>query len=238
LLAAVFHRCPLRIFILIASRPEVYLQSTFNSSPFQPRLARLALSDDYSAEEDIYRFLEDSFDKIRYEHPLAFYIPSSWPLADVLRELTRKSSGLFIFASTIIRYIGGDPHQLPHRVRQVRPLMGEEDMPHTDSNSLYYPHSPISRTTRWLIWRPGQTKTCPNQLAFSIGYENGHRSIFHASVSEFLLDPFRSRQFYQWRESTIGHCATLGMNHLRNEVSSIYGAPFYLLGTISVNSRC
>ena len=50
-------------------------------------------------------------------------------------------------------------------------------------------------------------------------------------------NPSRSRQFYPWRDSTIGDCATLGMNHLRNEVPSIYDAPFYLLGTISVNSR-
>jgi len=71
LLAVEFGRSPLRVRILIASRPEVYLQSTFNSPSTQPHLARLALSDEYSPKEDIYRYLEDSFDKIRREHPLA-----------------------------------------------------------------------------------------------------------------------------------------------------------------------
>ena len=70
-LVAAFHNFPFRIRILIASRPEVYLRSTFNSSSVQPVLARLALSDEYSPEEDIYCFLKDSFDKIRREHPLA-----------------------------------------------------------------------------------------------------------------------------------------------------------------------
>jgi len=56
-LAATFHDSPLHIRILIASHSEVYLQSTFNLSPLQPHLSRLALSDKYAAEEDIQRFL-------------------------------------------------------------------------------------------------------------------------------------------------------------------------------------
>jgi len=140
-LVAAFHHSPLRIRILIASRPEVHLQSTFNLSSVQPRLSRLALSNEYSPNEDIYRFLEDSFDKIGREHPLASYIPSSWPSADILRELTEKSSGQFIFASTTVKYIGGDSHQLPHRrldvIRSLQPPRGEEDLPYAELNSLY-----------------------------------------------------------------------------------------------------
>jgi len=103
-LAAAFRSSPLRIRILIASRPEVYLHSTFSTSSLKPHLSRLALSSEYSPEEDIYRFLEDSFDKIRREHPLASYIPSPWPSPEVLCDFTRKSSGQFIFASTTVKY--------------------------------------------------------------------------------------------------------------------------------------
>ena len=141
LLVAAFHDSPLRIHILIASCPEVHLHSTFNSSSVQSCLSRLALSSEYYADEDIYRFLEDSFDKIRREHPLASYIPSSWPSTDALHELTQKSSGQFIFASTTVKYVGGDLHQLPHRrldvVRQLQPPRGEEDLPYAELNSLY-----------------------------------------------------------------------------------------------------
>jgi len=139
-LAAAFIICPLCIRILIASRPETYLQSTFNSISVQNCLAMLALSAEYSPEEEIYRFLQDSFEKIRCEHPLASYIPSSWPSADALRELTQKSSGQFIFASTTVKYIGGNPHQLPHRrldvVRRLQPPKGEKDMPYAELNAL------------------------------------------------------------------------------------------------------
>jgi len=141
-LAATFHQSPIRIRIFIASRPEVNLQSAFSSPSIQRQLSRLALSDEYSPGKDIYRFLEDSFDKIRREHPLASYIPSSWPSTDALWELTRKSSGQFVFASTTVKYIGGDPRQLPHRrldvIRCLQPPKGEKDMPYAELNSLYH----------------------------------------------------------------------------------------------------
>jgi len=140
-LVAAFRHLPLHIRILIASRPEVHLQSTFNSTSVQSRLSRLPLSHEYSAEKDIYRFLEDSFTKMRHEHPLASYIPSSWPGPTILRELTRKSSGQFIFASTTVKYTGGDPYELPTRrldvIRQLQPPRGEEDLPYAELNSLY-----------------------------------------------------------------------------------------------------
>jgi len=135
-LVAAFHNFPFRIRILIASRPEVYLRSTFNSSSVQSVLAQLALSDEYSPEEDIYCFLKDSFDKIRREHPLASYIPSSWPSFDILHELTKKLSGQFIFASTTVKYVGRDPHQIPHR--RLQPPNGEKDIPYGELTSLYH----------------------------------------------------------------------------------------------------
>ena len=248
-LAAAFRDSPLRIRILIASRPEVYLQSTFNSSSLKPHISHLALSNEYSPEEDIYRFLEDSFNKIRREHPLASYISSPWPSANVLHELTQKSSGQFIFASTTVKYIGGDSHQLPHRrldvIRRLQPPRGEKDMPYVELNSLYHhvlsnvdnietlklvlgiliivnPVAMYEEMNRsetiddFLFWERGETKACLSQLAAVIECDaDGEISILHASLSDFLLDPSRSRQFYLCRESVLGDSAALGLYHLR-----------------------
>jgi len=248
LLAVEFGRSPLRVRILIASRPEVYLQSTFNSPSTQPHLARLALSDEYSPKEDIYRYLEDSFDKIRREHPLASYLPSTWPTTDVLSELTGKSSGQFIFASTTIKYIGGDPHQLPHRrldvIRRLQPPRGEKDLPYAELNSLYHHvlsnvcdiervkqvlgiliilnptfHTDLIHSTynmdQWFFWQPGETMACLSQLASIIESDaGGNISILHASLTDFLLDPSRSREFYLCRGSVLGNCTALGLRHI------------------------
>jgi len=249
-LAAAFKPSPLRVRILIASRPEVYLQSTFNLPSLQSHLSRLALSDEYSADDDIWQFLEDSFNEIRREHPLAHYIPSSWPSTDVLRELTRKSSGQFIFASTTVKYTGGDPYELPTRrldvIRRLQPPRGEEDLPYAELNLLY--HHVLSkvryiervkqvlgiliivdpvmetrgRTTQsmddLLFWQPGETKACLSPLESIIGCDGeGCISMFHASLSDFLLDPSRSDEFHLCRESILGDCVALGLRHLRQQ---------------------
>ena len=141
-LISAFLRSPLRIRILIASRPEIHLQSTFNSSLISPHLSRLALSDEFSPEKDIYQFLKDSFDVMKQEHPLASHIPPSWPGSEVLSEITQKSSGQFIFASTTVKYVCGDPCDLPTRrldvIRRLQPPRGEEDLPYAELNSLYH----------------------------------------------------------------------------------------------------
>jgi len=269
-LVAAFHQCSLPIRILIASRPEVYLQSTFNSSSVQPHLARLALSDEYSPEKDIYRFLKDSFKKIRCEHPLASYIPSRWPSTDVLHELTRKSSGQFIFASTTVKYTGGDPFELPTRrlevIRRLQPPRGEEDLPYAELNSLYNHvlsnvrdvervkqvlgvliiidpvlHSYSMRRVRstykvdsLLFSQPGETKACLSQLASVITCDAiGGISISHASLSDFLLDPSRSHQFYLSRESVLGDGAALGLCHMRQEGLDRTGMQFTPLESFS-----
>jgi len=258
-LVAACQHSPLRIRILIASRPEVYLQSTFNSSSIQNYASRIALSNHYSAEKDIYLFLKDSFNKIRSEHPLASYIPSSWPSVNVLRELTRKSSGQFIFASTTVKYVSGDPHQLPHRrldvIRRLQPPKGEKDMPYAELNSLYHhvlsnvnniealklvlgtlivvnPKLDYQRQMRsihqmdsWLFWQPGESEACLSQLASVIECDaTGKISILHASLSDFLLDPSRSHQFYLCRESILGNSAALGLRHVRQQECDKDGA--------------
>jgi len=97
--------CQLPLKLLIASRPEVYLTSGFNSRIMNPILARLALDDHFLPKDDIRRFLKSKFEEIKQTHPLAPLINPSWPSADNLERLVHKSSGQFIFASTVIKYV-------------------------------------------------------------------------------------------------------------------------------------
>jgi len=90
---------------LITSRPEVHLVSGFNSRIMNPILARFALDDNFLPKDDIRRFLQDKFEEIKQKHPLASLINPSWPSADKIEHLVHKSSGQFIFASTVIKYI-------------------------------------------------------------------------------------------------------------------------------------
>ncbi|PPQ90663.1 hypothetical protein CVT25_004700, partial [Psilocybe cyanescens] len=104
--------------ILIASRPEMDISSSFDRKPFYT-LARIALDDDYQSAEDIRHFLADKFNEIKADHPLRSYIPIGWPAEDSLNTLVRKSSGQFIYASTVVKYVASARHRPTHRLEVV-----------------------------------------------------------------------------------------------------------------------
>ena len=66
------------------------------------------------------------------------------------------------------------------------------------------------------FWPPGETEACLSPLESIIGCNRmGRISVFHASLSDFLLDPSRSNQFYLCRGSILSDCVALGLRHLR-----------------------
>jgi len=93
---------PLRF--LITSRPESHITRVFNyDRDLQAAIIhRYNLSDDPDADADIQKFLDTEFKEICRVHPLGKYLPRDWP--DISR-LVERSSGHFIYASTVIRYI-------------------------------------------------------------------------------------------------------------------------------------
>lgn len=138
-IAKAFSACKLPLKFLVASRPEMHLTSTFNSRWINPILARLALDDNFLPEDDIRRFLQDSFDEIRETHPLSSLIRGpTWPSADTIERLVQKSSGQFIFASTVIKFIAST-RRLPTAsldiILGLRP--SNVDAPFAELDALY-----------------------------------------------------------------------------------------------------
>jgi len=111
-LACAIPKCNLRWRVLISSRPEVEIKSVFNSKPLLDLSCRLALHASFETDTDIRNFLVDTFDNIKQTHPLKSHIQPSWPGGDVIYQLVQRSSGQFIFASTVGRYIS-EPRQKP-----------------------------------------------------------------------------------------------------------------------------
>ncbi|PPQ86271.1 hypothetical protein CVT25_005512 [Psilocybe cyanescens] len=124
--------------ILIASRPEVDISSSFDTKPFCT-LARIALDDDYQSDEDIRHFLEDKFNEIKTQHRLRSYIPIGWPTEDSLDTLVEKSSGQFIYASTVVKYVASAHHRPTHRLEVVLGIQLPKagDNPFAELDALY-----------------------------------------------------------------------------------------------------
>jgi hypothetical protein len=127
--------------ILVASRPEQAIRSSFDDIPLQGLHTRLALSNEYEAYEDIRHFLGDKFAEIKRTHRSKAFIPPEWPSVEDIERLVRKSSGQFIYAATIVKYISSDRHSpvtgLRSIVGNVSPPIGRQDLPFAELDAVY-----------------------------------------------------------------------------------------------------
>ncbi len=89
-----------------ASHPEFIIRDTLL---FLKLLAKqwqsLVLDNTYSPDDDIKFFLTDKFQDIKARHPAQHSIPNSWPESSIINTLVKNSSGQFIYAATVIKFV-------------------------------------------------------------------------------------------------------------------------------------
>lgn len=107
---------------LIASRPENEIQRFLRSSSMLPLLRRYNLNRSFGTRADIERFLRDKLQETCNTHPFKDSIPPAWPSNRSISILLRRSSGLFIYASLVVRYVTSNYHQPPKRLDDVLKL--------------------------------------------------------------------------------------------------------------------
>ncbi|KAJ7437041.1 hypothetical protein FB451DRAFT_181408 [Mycena latifolia] len=102
LLGSTIRKIPM-LRILIASRPEPQISQVFK----EPGMAGLYhLLDIRPSFMDIRNYLLSEFNRIHHEHEETMAsVPTPWPTRDILEHLVDKSSGYFIYAATIIKFI-------------------------------------------------------------------------------------------------------------------------------------
>ncbi|KAJ3516048.1 hypothetical protein NMY22_g14297 [Coprinellus aureogranulatus] len=105
-----------RFLIIVASRPEFDIRTTFNSANYKAITHFLRLQD-YDGTSDIRNYFCDEFCRIRDNHPAKTSIPAMWPTEYVLQTLIEKSSGNFIVSSTVIKYVD-NPRRNPTALLQ------------------------------------------------------------------------------------------------------------------------
>ncbi|KAF5339915.1 hypothetical protein D9758_015015 [Tetrapyrgos nigripes] len=97
---------PLRF--LIASRPEPVIRDFFGQLPHCGITTRTELSDNYSTSRDIEVYLRDGFKAIaeKSHSDVMAHITLPWPSYGIIHELVQRASGQFIYASTVLKYVG------------------------------------------------------------------------------------------------------------------------------------
>ncbi|KAF8811830.1 hypothetical protein BYT27DRAFT_6437434 [Phlegmacium glaucopus] len=131
-------RIPVPIIFLVASRPEPHIRNAFNLLNKSQACRHIVLDDSYEPDADIKVFLLSRFAEIKENHPLAVYIPKSWPSAEIIYRLVRKSSGQFIYASTVMKYLDSPHHRPMKRLDVIIGLIPiDGDIPYKELDALY-----------------------------------------------------------------------------------------------------
>jgi hypothetical protein len=100
------HKLPLRF--LIGSRPESHVRASFDRESLYTITHRVVLDETFNPGRDIQVFLQDGFAKICAENSILSHVEQPWPKEGVIDLLVQRSSGQFIYAATVLKFVGAD----------------------------------------------------------------------------------------------------------------------------------
>lgn len=216
----------LSIVFLIASRPETDIKFVFESQDMKGIVTRLNLDDDYKPDDDIRRYLEESFKEIRATRDFAPQTAGVWPDPRTIDSLVKKASGQFIYAVTVVRYVNSNEHLPHHRlaiIMDLRPHHG--DLPFAQLDAIYrmifssaknlsralyalsiYSHrvfhgaSPFD-ISQFMSLEHGEIRVIFCDIWSLVALDeipNGPSTVrfLHSSLHDFLLDPIRSEKYF------------------------------------------
>ncbi|KAM6491620.1 hypothetical protein JOM56_013012 [Amanita muscaria] len=189
-------RVPLRF--LICSRNEALIEETLDQ--FKDFTLRVDLATLDDANRDIERYLTDKFSVIASKQ----HLDPSWPGQEIIEEIVFKSSGNFILASTLMRFIGDEDHSAVAQLDIVRKLKPQPEgtvSPFALLDELYL---------KFLEWQPESNQEfLKTFLALMMGrssikwgvFYNGvfHNSVFHDNAfnqSKFHNSAFHNSVFH------------------------------------------
>ena len=100
------HKLPLRF--LIGSRPESHIRASFDQESLCTITHRVVLDETFNPGRDIRVFLQDGFAKICAENSIMSHMEQPWPGEGIIDLLVQRSSGQFIYATTVLKFVGAD----------------------------------------------------------------------------------------------------------------------------------
>jgi hypothetical protein len=205
---------------LVASRPEAHIREILDEPSFHRIRQSINVRQSF---EDIRKYLRDEFGRIHREHrDTMSRVPTPWPSPKVLETLVHKSSGYFIYASTVIKFIDDEYSRPTERLAAVQTLTPTNSDPPFEALDQLYTQIlsgvPIRfRSTlrdilhctlelhlqlepheieRLLELQPGDIRLILRSLHSVLKIDLDEISAHHASFLEFLQDPQRSSIFH------------------------------------------
>ena len=229
---------------LVASRPDPLIRDAFNEHELNATTTRIVLDDTYKPDRDIRRFIKAKFEDIIRKHPALAMRHPRWPSDVDIEFLVQKSSGQFIYATTVMKYLDSIHHWPPDRLDTIFGLSTAGDDTPLAELDLFYSHilnsvadidkvvdvfSVLLLVQFWtktkniieefLFYKPGEVDIILCDLHSLVllpspGDDQTELRIFHASFPDFLLDRSRSGKFFIDIRQASTKITTLCLKHL------------------------
>jgi hypothetical protein len=225
---------PLRF--IIASRPEAHIREVFDDDCFHGLYRAFNVESSFN---DVRKYLVAEFARIHREHSTMTAVPAPWPSEEVLESLVWKSSGYFIYASTVIKFVDDKNFRPTQRLKAIESLARIDfETPFGALDELYtqilsaVPRNPqlvpILRVIEYFGWflKPGDIDELlvletGDTALFLRGLHSLMRleylGFIHASFSDFLGDPSRAGNFYIGDPVGLAELARLVLTELGRE---------------------
>jgi hypothetical protein len=137
--AITVHKLPLRF--LIGSRPESHIRDSFDQESLCTVTRRVVLDEMFKPGRDIRVFLRDGFAKMCAKNSILSHVEQPWPGEGIIDLLVQRSSGQFIYAATVLKFVGADfcspPKQLELVLKCVSTAFSDLDQLYTQILSVY-----------------------------------------------------------------------------------------------------
>ncbi|KAF8985788.1 hypothetical protein BDQ17DRAFT_1214275, partial [Cyathus striatus] len=139
MIASVLLEPSARLCFLITSRPELEIRAAFDEPLVRQFCNKVVLDNHYNPDKDIETFLQSEFATIKCAHVLFSTLSKepTWPSEENLRTLVERSSGQFIYAATVIKYIKDNRDDPRERLKTIIAIRQGETTPYSDLDALY-----------------------------------------------------------------------------------------------------
>ena len=206
---------------LVASRPEQTIRTSFNAPTLSRITMGVPLDELYKPDADIKTFLTSKFSEIRDNHPSGAFLPEIWPPEGVVDTLVTKSSGQFIYASTVMKFIESHHHRPSDRLKIVLGVSKSgDDAPFAKLDAVYrhvlsnippYNREKVIEVLAFLILTPSAPKSVffdnmgvfydylPRTVERVLRYEHGDLYIYLLDMQSIVRVPEPSTQYVELR---------------------------------------
>ena len=182
------HKLPLRF--LIGSRSESHIRDSFDQESLFTITRRVVLDETFNPGRDIRVFLQDGFAKIRAKNSILSHLEQPWPREGIIDLLVHRSSGQFIYAATVLKFVGANfcsPTKQLELVLKPNPTaFSDLDQLYTQILSVYPSAVNIVQVLEIIV--AFDEKNLPEVVEDILGMEEGELKLVLSGLSSLMED--------------------------------------------------